>query len=146
MNDTKIEILIKSWEIFQNLSKGFGENSWKIRTMGVGFWATVVAYGYKEDNVTMYYVAIGILLIFHLMECGTKIMQNKYIMKSIEIEKSINDILDDAFLKTPKNGISTNISNPNMKDFFSLYTYKRWMFWFPYLVLLILSISMQYIL
>ncbi|WP_270168403.1 hypothetical protein [Paenibacillus sp. SYP-B4298] len=136
MDEKMIGVLIKAWETYQNLSKGFGENAWKIRTMGIGFWAAIVAYGYKQNEVTMYYLAALVAVLFFMLEAGTRILQQKYIQKSIEIEKSINDFLTGDLVKIPGDGISTNFSNPSLKDFISLLKLRRWMFWLPYIVLI----------
>lgn len=146
MDDKIIQVLIKAWETFQNLSKGFGENAWKIRTMGIGFWAAIVAYGYKNKNESMYMIAIMIILIFLLLEAGMRVLQNKYIEKSIEMEKSINDYLVGAEIQIPNDGISTNVLTPTLIDLLRLLQLKRWMFWLPYLLLVTASLFMNKIL
>lgn len=72
-------------------------------------------------------------------------LQNKYISKSIEVEKSINDFLVGADPKLPSEGISTNIEIPSLSEFCDLLNIKRWMFWLPYLITLIISIVLIYI-
>ena len=146
MNENSIQVLIKAWETFQNLSKGFGENSWKIRSMGIGFWAAIIAYGYKNENESMYYIALMIVLIFMLLEAGMRVLQQKYIEKSIEMEKSINDYLVGAEIQIPDDGISTNVITPSVIDLLMLLKFKRWMFWLPYLLLIIVSLFMNKIL
>ncbi|GIO56903.1 hypothetical protein [Paenibacillus cineris] len=146
MNDNIIQVLVKAWESFQNLSKGFGENAWKVRTMGIGFWAAIIAYGYKNKNGSMYLIALMIILIFLLLEAGMRILQNKYIEKSIEMERSINDYLVGAEIQIPKDGISTNVLTPTVVDLLKLFQPKRWMFWLPYLLLVLASIFMDKIL
>ncbi|MFW9331739.1 hypothetical protein ACN6AX_00720 [Paenibacillus polymyxa] len=142
-SENRINVLIKAWETYQNLSKGFAENSWKIRTTGIGFWAAIMAYGYKNNDSTVFIFAILIMIMFFFLEAGMRRLQNKYIQKSIEIEKTINDYLVGDELILPNDGISTNISNPTLKDFFKLLKLKRWMFWFPYLILIITSVILK---
>lgn len=141
MTPEQLSILIKSWELFQNLAKGFGENSWKIRSVSIGFWATILAFAYKKSDPLVIYASIVILIPFFFLEAGTRIFQNKYIEKSVELERTLNDYLvcDDS-PRLPKYGITTNIDQPNFKDFFQLFKLKKWMFWFPYLLLIIMSI------
>ncbi|OXS52154.1 hypothetical protein B1A99_34930 [Cohnella sp. CIP 111063] len=143
MKEEKIHVLIKAWETYQNLSKGFGENAWKIRTMGIGFWSAIIAYGYQKNNEMMYYLSIIIVMLFFLLESGMRLLQQKYIEKSIEMEKSINDYLVDDEIQMPEDGISTNVLTPTIFDFFKLFKLKRWMFWFPYLILLISSFFLK---
>ncbi|TQR14750.1 hypothetical protein [Psychrobacillus soli] len=139
MNEDKINVLIKAWETYQNLAKGFGENAWKIRAIGIGFWSAIMGYGYKNDDSKVYLFSLIIVVLFLFLETGMKQLQYKYINKSINIEKSINDFLLGDNVKFPTNGISTNIATPSIIDFLNMFRLKRWMFWLPYLVLLIVT-------
>lgn len=145
-NYDKYQVLIRAWEKYQSLAKGFGENAWKIRTWGIGFWATIIAYGYQNNNKSMYYISLLIIGVFLFMEAGMRMFQNKYIEKSIDIERSINDYLVGSYIRIPEDGISTNITTPTCCDFLKLFQLKRWMFWLPYLLLIISSIYMEQIL
>lgn len=140
MNNEKINVLIKAWETYQNLSKGFGENSWKIRVTGIGFWSAITTYGYKNDDSDVFLFSLIIVTLFFLLESGMRLLQYKYIDKSIKIEKSINDYLVGDEIQLPNDGISTNVIMPSAKDFLSLFKLKRWMFWVPYGVLLTATI------
>lgn len=140
MKDKQIDILTSAWEMYQNLSKGFAENCWKIKSIGIGFWSAIIGYGYKENDNLMFYFSILIIVLFFFMESGMRRLQYKYISKSIEVEKSINDFLVGAEMKLPSKGISTNIAIPSLRDFGNLLRLKRWMFWSPYLILLITSV------
>lgn len=142
MTDKQIDILKSSWEMYQNLAKGFAENCWKIKTVGIGFWSAIISYGYKNNNILMFYFSIFIVIIFFLMESGMRRLQYKYISKSIQVEKTINDFLVGAEPILPEDGISTNIDVPSIKDFLNLLRLRRWMFWSPYLSLLIISIAL----
>ncbi len=146
MKENQINILIKAWEMYQNLAKGLGESSWKIKTIGIGFWSAIVAYSYKENDNNIYFLSILIVILFFFIESGMRRLQYKYIEKSIEIEKSINDYLvEEDEIRLPSKGITTNVEVPDCKDFFNLFRLKRWIFWFPYLVLLLSSILLCYI-
>jgi hypothetical protein len=140
MDENRISILIKAWETYQNLSKGFGENSWKIRTIGVGFWAATIAYGYKKHDSTILWLSFLIIFMFFTLEARMRQLQQKYIEKSIEIEASINDYLVGDEVQLPGEGISTNIQNPSYLDFLKLFKGKRFLFWFPYVLLVGASI------
>lgn len=139
MNENKISVLIKAWETYQNLAKGFGESAWKIRTVGIGFWAAIMGYGYKNHDSKVYLFSLIIVILFLFLETGMKQLQYKYITKSINIEKSINDFLIDDNVQLPSNGISTNIITPSIQDFLKMFRLKRWLFWLPYLILLIIT-------
>jgi hypothetical protein len=140
MNSEQINILLKAWETYQNLSKGLGENCWKVRTVGIGFWSAIIAYGYQHSDKNVYKFSLLIIFMFFVIEAGIRQLQYEYISKSIEIEKSINDFLAGDEISLPSNGISTNIDIPSFVDFLLLFCLKRWLFWFPYLVLTTLTI------
>jgi hypothetical protein len=142
MNDDRINVITKAWETYQNLAKGFGENCWKIRSTGLGFWAAIIGYGYKNNDKNVYTFSLLVIVMFFILEVGMRQLQDKYIKKSIEIEKSINDYLVGAELSLPNDGISTNIEVPSICDFLNLLRLKKWLFWLPYLFLVLLTIKM----
>ena len=142
MNDKSFELLGKAWEMYQNLAKGFGDNCWKIRSIGVGFWATIIGFAYKQNDIFPVYFSILILFMFFFLESGMKRLQYKYIDKSIEVEKTLNGILVGDELDLPGSGISTNIETPTIREFFELFRIKKWML--PYLFLFIVSIIYIY--
>lgn len=141
MSDEKINILIKAWETYQNLAKGFGESCWKVRSIGIGFWAAIIGYGYENSDRNVYFFSIVIIIMFFILEIGLRRLQYKYINKSIEIEKTINDYLVDSDLVLPNRGISTNFEVPSLYDILNLFRIKRWLFWFPYLILVLLTLG-----
>lgn len=145
MNDKTFELLVITWEMYQNLAKGFGDSCWKIRSVAVGFWATIIGYAYKQKDIIPMYFSIFILAIFFLLEAGMKRLEYKYIKKSLEVENCLNGILVGDELALPSSGISTNIETPSIHDFFDLLRIKRWMFWIPYLSLVIFSILFIYL-
>ena len=140
MNDREFQLLIKAWEMYQELAKGFGDSCWKIRSIAVGFWSAIIGFAYKEKDIVPMYFSILILAMFFLLEIGTKCMQYKYIKKSLEVEKSLNGVLVGEDLSLPSSGITTNIDTPTILELFDLFRLKRWMFWSPYLFLVTVSI------
>ncbi|WP_028856014.1 OmpA family protein [Psychrilyobacter atlanticus] len=143
MKDKQKEILIEAWKMYQNLAKGFGENSWKIKTLGIGFWSTVIAYGYKNSDAIIYLFSILIVVMFFFIDCGMKTLQYKYIKKSIEVEKGINDYLVGSdSLSFPSNGISTNVEAIQREDYIFLIKLRSWRFWIQYLCMALISIFM----
>lgn len=140
MNDKEFQLLVKAWEMYQNLAKGLGDSCWKIRSIAIGFWSAIIGYAYKENDVIPVYFAILILAVFFFLETGTKRLQYKYIKKSLEVEISLNGILVGDEPNLPSSGITTNIEVPTFFELFDLFRLKRWMFWFPYLFLVAVSI------
>jgi hypothetical protein len=143
-NGNKISIIIKAWETYQNLAKGFGDNVWKIRTSGIGFWAATIGYGYKNDDKNIIIFSLIIILMFLILEGGAKQLQVKYIQKSIAIERTLNDILvgEDEWT-LPNNGVSTNFQISPIKDTLDLFKFRRWGFWLPYLVLVTITLAIH---
>ena len=138
-NESQLEILIKAWETMQALAKGNGETAWRVRAWGVSLWSALMAYAYKHHSPEIIYVAILALAILFFIEAAVKQLQYKFIQRSIEIESSLKSILEGGEFELPDNGISTNIDVPNLTDFFGLFQLKRWIFWFPYLLLVLFS-------
>jgi hypothetical protein len=136
-NDNKISIIIKAWETYQNIAKGFGDNVWKIRTSWIGFWAATIGYGYKNNDKNIIIFSLLIIFMFLILEGGARQLQIKYIQKSISIERTLNDILvGDEDWTLPNNGVSTNFRISPIKDSIDLFKFRRWGFWLPYLILI----------
>jgi hypothetical protein len=139
-NSHQVDILLKAWETMQSLAKGNGETAWRIRAWSVSLWSALMAYSYKHQSSQIVIVAIVALSVFFLIEAAVKQVQYKFIQRSLEIELSLSTILENGDLQLPDNSISTNIEVPDMRDFIALFGLKRWIFWFPYLLLSIFSV------
>lgn len=131
----KISLLTKSWEIIQNLAKSNGELAWKVRVWGLGIWAGLIAFSFKENNQLIVLVALFQFIVIFFIELATRQIQYKFIQRSIEIEGMLNDLLVGDEVKIPEGGISTQIDTPTTKDLFALFMLKRWLIWLPYLSL-----------
>ncbi len=130
-----LEILIKGWDRFQELAKSNGESAWKIRAWGIGVWSALIAFSYTSQKIQLAVVAQFVLAVVLLVEMTVRQIQYAYIAKSIEIEASINAILVGESPNLPENGISTNFNVPTVRDFLKLLRPKRWLIWFPYVLL-----------
>jgi len=131
----KISLLTKSWEIIQNLAKSNGELAWKVRVWGLGIWAGLIAFSFKEHSQLIVLVALFQFIVIFFIELATRQIQYKFIQRSIEIEGMLNDLLVGDEVKIPEGGISTQIDTPTTKDLFALFMLKRWLIWLPYLSL-----------
>lgn len=138
-NETQLTILIKAWETMQAIAKGNGETAWRIRAWGVSVWSALMAYAYKQHSIEIIYIAIVALVVLFFVEAAVKQLQYKFIQRSMDIELSLKSLLEGGDLQLPDNGISTNIGVPDIADLAALFQLKRWIFWFPYLLLLIFS-------
>jgi len=141
MDRDRLDVVLETWKLYQGLATSFGDNCWKIKTLGIGFWSAVVAYGYQNGDRIVYFYSGILILLFFIIESGIRRIQYKYIQKSVEIEKVLNDFLvEEEEIDYPDNGISTNIDIPDLNDFKDLFRLKSWMFWLPYLILMGCSI------
>ncbi len=137
------EIIIKAWDTYQGLIKGFGENCWKVRSVFISISTAIIAFAYTSDTVILYALNLIIIPLFCLLESGYRRLQSQCIMKSREIEKTINDILvgeKEPYL--PDDGICTSFDTPTSKDLFLQFEIKRFLFWLPYLIFLIITIAL----
>jgi len=139
-NESQIKILIKAWETMQALAKGNGETAWRIRAWAVTLWSATMAYAYKNQAPAIIYIAVIALVVLFFIEAAVRQIQYKYIQKSIEVETSLKSILEGGNFELPDNGITTNIDTPNVVNFLNLFQLRRWIFWFPYLLLVISSL------
>jgi len=133
-------LLTKGWEVAQSLARSNGESAWNIRAWGVSVWCALVAYAYTSGKKEIFVVAVVLLVVVFLIELGIRQVQYKFIEKSIQIEKSINQILLGAEPIPPEGGISTNIPIPSIRDMVALLTIRRWLIWLPYGLLLVFTL------
>ena len=130
-----LSILIKGWETIQSLAKSNADAAWNLRAWGISVWSALVAYAYTSQKHEVIFVALMTLIAVFFVELAVRQIQYKYIEKSIQIENSINAILLGELPQIPAGGISTNIETPNIVDLIKLLSLKRWLIWFPYLLL-----------
>jgi len=134
MNDK--EIIVKAWEVNQNLIKDFGNTCWKIRSISFSLSAAMIAYAYINTTPVIYIFTSPISVAFMLLEAGYRRLQQQCIAKSIGLEQTINDILaGEDEPRLPNDGISTSFYTPDLKSFFRQFALKRFLFWLPYLII-----------
>lgn len=142
MDDNKA-LIIKAWETYQGLIKGFGEDCWKIRSFFVSVSVGVMSVGFSMDSSFVYFFNIVLVVVFCLLESGYRRLQIQCIEKSREIELSLNDMLTgDQDYRLPADGICTSLDIPSFMDLLCLFSLKRVMFWMPYLFVLIVSLAL----
>jgi len=136
------EIPLKAWETFQGLAQSFGETCWKLRSIFYTASSALMAYAFVHSVPSLYGVVAGLSVAFFVLESGTKQIQDQYIRKSLEVERTINDILldeEEPFIS--EDGISTSIKPPTLSRCFK-FPRNRLFFWGPYLTMFILSLVM----
>lgn len=138
--DDTTQILIKGWETLQSLAKSNGESAWNLRAWGISVWSALLAYAYTSDKAGIVIVAMFSLLAVFFVELAIRQIQYQYIEKSLAIEKCINAVLVGDEPSIPDGGISTNIDTPTICGFCKLLILKRWLIWFPYLLLAVFSL------
>lgn len=135
------DIVLKAWETYQTLVSGMGETCWKIRSLFYTSSSALIAYGFVHSITLPYMLVTGLSLVFFLLEAGYKDIQNQYIQKSLEIERTLTDLLvnePNPFI--PPEGISTSIAKLTPWRYRNQLRMKKILFWGPYLVFAIGSI------
>lgn len=138
-NDS-LQIVIKAWETFQSLARLNGEMAWKVRIWGISIWCALIAYGFKEQQQFIAFIALLEIVVIFLIEIGIRQVQYQYIEKSIEIESTLNSLLVGDEMELPERGISTNIDTPTYGDLLALLKIKRWLIWLPYVLLFLFTL------
>ncbi|MFZ1217764.1 MAG: hypothetical protein WAO00_00655 [Chthoniobacterales bacterium] len=136
------EIPLKAWETFQGLAQSFGETCWKLRSIFYTASSAILAYAFVNSVPSLYGVVAGLSVAFFVLESGAKQIQDQYIRKSLEIERTINDILldeEEPFIS--EDGISTAVTSPTLSRCFR-FPLNRKFFWGPYAIMFVLSLLM----
>ncbi|HZE56306.1 MAG TPA: hypothetical protein VE031_00480 [Chthoniobacterales bacterium] len=137
------ELALKTWEVYQGLVQGLGETCWKIRSIYYTAASGLIGYGFVHSIPALYWVAAALSVVFYFLEGGYKQIQDQYIQKSIQIERTLNDLLvneEEPYL--PKRGISTLVKTPTWRGYWNQLGLRRVLFWGPYLIVLGSSIAM----
>lgn len=136
-------LVLKAWETYQGLIKGFGEDCWKIRSFFVTLSMAVVSIAYTNDSPFIYTLNIFLVVVFCFQESGYRRLQIQCIEKSRQIEITLNDILTgEKDVRLPQDGICTSLDVPSFRDLLLLFSLKRIMFWVPYVFVLALSLAL----
>ena len=140
------ELPLKTWEVYQNLAQGLGESCWKIRSIFYTAASGLIGYAFIHSVPILYVVAAVLSVVFFLLEGGYKQIQDQYIRKSIEIERTINDLLvneEEPYI--PKRGISTLVKTPTWRGYLGQLGMRRVLFWGPYCGVLICSLVLAWL-
>jgi hypothetical protein len=135
------ELVLKTWEVYQGLVQGLGDTCWKIRSIFYTTSSALIAYAFVH-SVPILYIVVSILSVaFFLLEAGYKQIQDQYIVKSIQIERTLNDLLvnePEPFIH--ERGISTSIKTPTPRGYLKQLRPRKWLFWGPYLAVFVCSL------
>ena len=137
------ELPLKTWEVYQGLVQGLGETCWKIRSIFYTASSGLIAYAFVHSIPSLYWVAAALSVVFYFLEAGYKQIQDQYIQKSIQIERTLNDLLvNEAEPYIPKRGISTLVKTPTWRGYWNQFAFKKLLFWGPYLIVLATSVTL----
>src|SRR5947207_904542 len=140
------ELTLKTWEVYQGLVQGLGETCWKIRSIFYTASSGLIAYAFIHSEPVLYIVAAILSVAFFLLEAGYKQIQDQYIRKSIELERTLNDLLvNEPEPYIPKRGISTLVKTPTVRGYSNLLRLKRVLFWGPYLCVFVCSLLLAWL-
>jgi len=149
MYDDRIEhqivVLQKNWELIQDIIKNLGEKSLKLKAWSLTIWWAVISYAFtvKQPILVMYLVFF--LIIVFLIDATQRITEEKFLLRSNEIEKGLTALTLGDKSSTLGLIISTNVEIPNLRDFGKLLSMKRFAFWFPYISFEILTLYVYFI-
>lgn len=136
-------IVLKAWETYQGLIKGFGENCWKIRSVFYTVSFGLVAAGFSVREKLLYLLASCLAVAFLFLEGGYRRLQQKYIAKAVQMERTINAILaGESEPYIPDEGVSTDVDTPTLLDLARLLQPKRYLFWLSYAAMLVLGVAL----
>jgi hypothetical protein len=139
------EIVLKTWEVYQGLVQGLGETCWKIRTVFYTASSAVIAYAFVHSIPFLYVVVAVLSIVFFVLEAGYKQIQNQYIVKSAQIERTLNDLLvDEPYPFIPEGGIMTAIKTPTYRGYRGLLRWRNWLFWVPYAFVFVCAVVLAF--
>ncbi len=144
-NNSIIDVLLKSWELTQNIAKNNAETAWKVRMWGVTIWSALIAYAFNNNSVEIVLLSGFILIPIAWFEFGIRTVEYKLISRSHEIEESINNLLLKGEFIPPTEGVKIKIEPTKLSDYLSLLNKKRWLVWGPYLALLVSSVLVFFV-
>lgn len=71
------DILLKSWEVVQNIAKYNCEISWKIRMWGLSIWAALISYSFSEKTFIYLYYLLLLLYLYSYMNQARELLNTK---------------------------------------------------------------------
>jgi hypothetical protein len=144
MKSETTTIALAAWNQYQQLVRNSAEAIWKIRAVFYTVSSALIAAGYASQQGFIYFCVPFVATLFLFLEGGHARVQIQYIRKSIEIERTLTDLLvgeEEPYL--PSEGISTSLSTPNLGDFGALFSAKRYLYWLPYLIVVAVAAVLQ---
>lgn len=144
MNNENKDIILKSWEVYQNLIKSMSDSMWKIKSIYFTIITTFITYAYVNNITFLYLVLIVISILFFLLESWYKILEFKFMKKSHAIETTLEDIIVDEENPRFPDSLKTSTESITFKQLFDLLAIKRIIFWLPYFIIISLCGSMWY--
>ena len=135
MTDGQREIVLKAWDRYQSLIASVGDSCWKIRSVFYTVSFALIAAAFSSNVRALYLLVPFVALGFCLLEAGYQQFQQQYILKSIEIETTINDILANEQVPRFPDRIETSPHAFTIQDFRSLFKPRRYLFWLSYLLI-----------
>jgi len=139
-NDAK-DMVLKAWDTYQSLIAALGDACWKIRSVFYTSSFAIIAAAFSSNLRLLYLLNPILAVLFCLLEAGYQEIQEQYIDKTIQIERTINDMLaGEKIPYFPDDGISTSLRTPSTKDLVRLFKPKKYLFWLSYITVIVLSL------
>ena len=130
------EIITQTWQGYQSLVQGFGDNCWKVKSVGFSIYSAVISYAFVSDAVNLYLLLVPIIAALMFVEAGYRRLQVQYINKIRELEITLNDLVaGEEFPRMPNEGICSALDLPDLRSMRQVFGAKRFLFWGPYLLM-----------
>jgi hypothetical protein len=140
MTDSQLDVLLKAWDRYQSLIAALGDSCWKIRSVFYTVSFALIAAGFSSNVRALYLLVPFAAIGFCFLEAGYQHFQHQYIEKSVDIERTINDVLANEAAPRFPDRIATSVDAPTIKSLLWLFKPRLYLFWLSYLLLAVIPI------
>ncbi|MDQ1637702.1 MAG: hypothetical protein QOF62_1041 [Pyrinomonadaceae bacterium] len=140
MSDQK-DIVLKSWDTYQTLIASLGDACWKIRSVYYTASFGLIAASFSSNLRALYLLVPVLAVLFGILEAGYQQIQEQYIQKNTDIERSINEMLaNEQNVYLPNDGISTGLERASARRVLHMLRPGKYLFWLSYVAVILFSL------
>jgi hypothetical protein len=129
------ELLLKNWELVQDIIKTLGDRSWQVKAWGVTVWWAVLGYAVSADKPLLLWYLLVFIGIVLSIDITVRLTEEKFFEHTKAIEGALTAIAVGDTQSRAAQPIGTSVSRPQLRDLPNLFSFRRVGFWFPYLAL-----------
>jgi hypothetical protein len=128
----------------QNILGRLTTFSWKLKAGALTLWWAVIAYGTLHQEAALILCVLALVPVVFVFDLSLRLAEEKFLLKSVEIEKALT-----AFVRGDKDsisrlGISTNIDQELGGFFLLILNWKRFRFWLPYVLVFMVTLGLWF--